>query len=933
MPIHNFDFHLGVDMTGREQDTHFRALENLWRRHDSESDGTSEEDGIGRAIERTVGFRRLLTANEKIHSLFHSESDGSLFIHAGKRLYRLTERGRVGVPESDEEEDEHRTSLGNVAYLRLTGRDSAGVSERIYEFLPERPIAAASVGNRLYFADGLRLYCFADSTFTLVASLGACTVNGLAITSVTEPYVPLRLLDGVEYEQRNLLTDRYRISHTFRPSDNLCHCNAPLTFTRLGKNSEGVECCRADFCVRGDYGNTLVIPSSTVVDGTLCAVTELSQAMLSYEERYNILVMPASMPVIPPKTLINCQAIHTVRLPIGVTNVDMSFFNGCSLVLRIEYEGTAEQWARVQVHTSDYKGTYTVSFGYSDVRVPFGLPLPDKSGSVGMMYLDGKPIENKLSDYFHFFPLPGSYEDDAPYTGIYILARTNNLLNGKTLTLSARAMPFYYTSTDSTHLLATTEGALRESGTESGNAQADKTATPEGQALLRGCRLLASYDRRLFFSGLPAVPDAIFYSHEDADGNPNPTYVAVMNYMTDGDRMPVTGLYSAGGELCVTHASRTRGKLQTHTYALPDTSNALFIRLYPVKAVYSTGCVRAAAVYGGRLHLLTDDGIFVYTRDSSDGYLNGRRVSGRISPVIASIAKEAGNGGKLPFFSSLGNRLALFHGTSLYLGDSVLTANASSEYEWYPQSGIGSYGGDEKAYCTCLEMPESLREAFFIGENNEFIPLTLAREERICGEGEVEVRTAKTLVDGRFYDHTVYCEKESGALVDRLSYRIGGTLHAPTAVALWGSLLVFGTEDGALLAFNTDDSYERAGEPYYLCDGHRTTAYLHTFAEKNDRYTAHKRTRTGTSHVFLRAMPSSAPTLTLHFDGRDISLVLPAAPFEFDRLEFDKLGFTHSTVAALPVPEPYDYVEKSYTLFSDMPFAFLGLTYTYDIKK
>lgn len=939
MPIHNFDFHLGVDMTGREQKGHFRVLENLWRRHGAESgigaDTLSDTHGIGRALERTAGFRRLLSTGEKIYSLFHCESDGSLFIHAGKRFYRLTRLGLAALAENEEEEDRRRISSAPAAQLRLTGQREGQMSEYLYDFLPERPIAAAAVGESHYFADGLRLYCFRDGYFTVVASHGTCVIDGLRITSVTEPYAPLRLLDGAIYEQRNLLTDRYRQRHTFRESDNLCAGNAPILFVRTGKNEKGEEACRAHARLPGRFGNTLVIPSKTVVRGELCTVTEIDPNLLAKQEQYSILVMPDSIPIIPPSVLHSASNIDTVRIPRGVKRVHMEFFKECHPSLTIEYQGSEAEWQNVEFKRGTYEGEYTLRFGYSDHLVPYGIALAEKSGSVGELYFDGKRVWNEKEEYYHFYVLPETDQEKSPYTHIYVLARTTIPPYGRTLSFNARALPFYYQSEEGTHALATTEEALRTSGVETGNPTSDGKSAPEGKALLCGCRLLASYDSRLFFSGLPTIPDVIFYSHEDSEGNPNPTYVPVLNYMTDGDRMPVTGLYSAGGELCVTHASRTRGKLETHTYSLPDEAHSLFLRLYPTRAVYSTNPVRCAAVYEGHLHLLTDDGIFLYTRSSEDGYLHGKQVAGRIAPIIRAIAAKRESEARTPFFSALGSRLALFDGTDLYLGDSLLSSKSDSgqEYEWYPQSGVGSYAEDEKAFIACSELPESLREAFFIGEKNEIYPLSCEAGESVYPESETEVRTAKTLEDGRFYDHPVVCRRANGALLDRLPYRIGGTLHAPTAAAQLGGLLVYGTEDGALLAVNTDEDYASAGEAYYLTDGHRKSAFFETFPLSDGTLSRRKRTQSGSAYVFLRPMQDACPTLTVTADGRARTLPLPCAPFSFESTAFDTLAFTHGDTAALPFSEPYDYKEKSYRLSSDRPFAFLSLSYSCEVKK
>ena len=936
MPINNFDFHLGVDMTGKEKKSHFRYLENLWRKHDREGADASLSSlsGVGRALERTAGFRRLLSTGEKIHSLFHCEHDKSLIIHAGKRLYRLTSLGVAGLPESESEEESRRTSYAPATLLFLKGTASDGSITRVTDFLPERQISAAEVGDRLYLADGVRLYCFNKLKLTVVVTAGTCKIDGATITTVTEPYIPLRSLDGTDYEQRNLLTNYYRQSYTFSDTDTLNEGNSPILFIRTGQNAEGVPTCRANGCQKGDFGDTLIIPSSTVVDGVTCAVTEIIPSLISGRSTFKVLVMPHTIQSIPNQTLLNCPAVHTVRLPLGVNEVYLCFFNECASNLTIEYEGNASQWSLVQVHTEGYTGKYTLRYGFSEHAEPYGIRLAEKSNLVTSVTFDGTRVTNQSTDTYRIYPIRETADDSSPYTHLYILAKTNLPLSGKKLTLIGRALPFRYTSETGIHALETTEGALAECGVTTGNPDASADDVPEGQALLRGCRLMTAYDRRLFLSGLPAIPDVIFYSHEDADGNPNPTYIAAMNYMTDSDRMAVTGLYSADGELCVTHASRTRGKLQTHTYALPDIADSLFIRLYPVKAVYSVGRVIAATVFKGRLHLLTDDGILSYARSSSDGYLTAKVQSGRISPVIHNIAVRRTQD-PAPFFASLGNRLALFDGTDLYFGDSELTSrhDGAVEYEWYPQTAVGSHSGDEMMFASCDDPPAYLRDAFFINEDLEIIPLHCEEGDKIYKASEVEERTAKTLEHGFFYDHHVFCARKSGALVDTLGYRSGGKISPPTAAVLYDDLLVFGTEEGALCAFNTDLTYEEEGHAYYLCDSHRVTAALQTFSETEGRRAERKRTRAGSSYVFLRPMASSAPTLTLRQDERDSHFALPAAPLEFDRLEFDKLGFLGGDTVAIPIPERYDYIEKSYIIDSDNPFAFLGLTYTYDVRK
>ena len=111
----------GMNPTDRQSDSFF-YLENMY----------VDYEGGGDAVESVPGFRKILSAGEKIHSFAisgTSDSKGALLIHAGKHLYRL----------SVSERDSHKR-LSQVGEL-------ADAESNIFTF-----------GNLTFVADGISLW-------------------------------------------------------------------------------------------------------------------------------------------------------------------------------------------------------------------------------------------------------------------------------------------------------------------------------------------------------------------------------------------------------------------------------------------------------------------------------------------------------------------------------------------------------------------------------------------------------------------------------------------------------------------------------------------------------------------------------------------------------------------------------------------------------
>lgn len=168
----------GVDFSSARAEcapTRFNDLVNMWRDYHSEQ---------GAAVETAPGFRALFGVEGEVHSLHYIPGSGELdenkneilcyyVIHAGETLYVVEETEEEAVKKY-----KTRTVLGDRSDKR---------SQTVL------------FHNRLYFVDGKKYICV-DGDRVIYHTSGG--------------YVPITFLDGVPYEQKNLLTDSFKEKYT-----------------------------------------------------------------------------------------------------------------------------------------------------------------------------------------------------------------------------------------------------------------------------------------------------------------------------------------------------------------------------------------------------------------------------------------------------------------------------------------------------------------------------------------------------------------------------------------------------------------------------------------------------------------------------------------------------------------------------------------------
>ncbi len=145
----------------------FSFLQNMYKDYKS---------GQGLAVETFPGTRTLADFGGKIYGIHHHKDGNNdiwVVVHAGTNLFRF----------------------------KMSGRDEITDNTPIYESMNERRSSSFVNNNRLYIIDGAN-YLEIDKDGTVKRIMSADGIEQIA-------YIPTTYSDGVQYEQRNMLTDNF----------------------------------------------------------------------------------------------------------------------------------------------------------------------------------------------------------------------------------------------------------------------------------------------------------------------------------------------------------------------------------------------------------------------------------------------------------------------------------------------------------------------------------------------------------------------------------------------------------------------------------------------------------------------------------------------------------------------------------------------------
>ena len=164
----------------------FSYLENMYKDYSGGGEGVTES---------VPGFRKIASIGKRIHRIYtHKTSAGTEYVvvHAGSSLYRFAV-------------SERNSALNSIKPI-ATVRDSESCG-----FIS---------GSDLYIMDGVRITKVDESGY-------ASTVND---QNSTEPYIPTTYYNGEEYEQRNLLTNKFMEKYLITISSDFAMESAGLNY-------------------------------------------------------------------------------------------------------------------------------------------------------------------------------------------------------------------------------------------------------------------------------------------------------------------------------------------------------------------------------------------------------------------------------------------------------------------------------------------------------------------------------------------------------------------------------------------------------------------------------------------------------------------------------------------------------------------------------
>lgn len=875
----------GVDLSaetaahGRDR---FAYLENMYR--DYNGDGTC-------AVESVPGFRAVTSFGDPINGLFLQKSNGGEFmlVHAGTKLYRFNVADRNAV-----------APLSSLK--RLENAKSCGFA----------------FGSAFYLLDGRRM--------TRIDGDG----NAAYVTegSAMPPYVPTTYVNGVEHEQRNLLTDMFREERYVTYPEELAYATPSLKYRIT--DTENLVCSVVGIDEAPDDGD-LFIPAFAEIGGTRYSVSEVSDfafAQNAWIERVYVaegvkrigafafyrdtaiceVLLPDSVTEIGGEAFSACTSLARLRLGAALKTIGASALLGCVALTEIEYALDAESFAEIGGADEVGERSFVYSAEYAAIKIR--IPLSTPAVVIESLTIGGEEYD--------FFP---ELDDDETVTALSVYEVKESALVGAKLVIRGYMHPkkFKFNSQGTNFF------------TELGDCSA-------ADAIL-GCRVAECFDGRVFLAGNPLFPNTVFYSSRNETGNNDPTYFGVMNYFNDGvGAFPVTSLLAAGDALAVFKAGDDGGG--SIFYHVPkETGLDVLPKIYPVSYVHAGTPALGASIS------FFDDPLFI----SENGLLalDKKAINLERSVVCRSHNVNAGLLTEKLAEASLAKwcgYLAVATAGTIYLADSralFTHATGAYEYEWYVMKGVGTYKNDDYVY----RYASRARNGYEAAERDD--ERTEATVYSAVGEG----------------GDVVYYTLENGVRYEvyKTAERAGGDFSPATVLAAaGGDLLFFGTPSGDVCVFNNDmrgvaperltlsddfdaRSYESLmgkviHRDYYSFNGHAPRYALTTVNDDCGIPAMTKSTVKGSLALKFKAFGKGELSCEVATNGRGYKEAarLGDAKLDFSDLDFSAFAFFGESRFTLPVGErEKGWLEKQISVYSDgygAPFGLYSISYRFTVK-
>ena len=873
----------GVDFSSESYGSaynRFSYLENMYR----------DYDGGGSEITESIpGFRKIASLPKRINAIYiqkNGEDGEYAVVHAGNSLYRF--------------------SISNLDYVT-----------------PYDPIISIMDGKSRAFNSGNSLFVIDGQNMIRISEDG--TADRVLDGTDAQPYIPLTYVNGKEFEQRNLLTDKFREKYLIGAACDAAAASKGLKFTV----TSSTEFTASVSGISETYSGPLYIPAYVDIGGVSYKVTEIAERAFSMNKNLTSVILSDSVTKIGAlafsgcsgatelvtknslveignSAFLGCTSLERIFLGSGILKIGEGAFSSCTALRFVDYALDSASFSKIDLRT-EFNGA-TVIYGATYIKAWVEIPLGSPAMDIESVTIDGEPVE--------FTPKMNG----RIINSVIIEADNSGDLDGKEVIINGMADPERYSKNSfGTNFLSENEAGI------------------SGKEAVLGCTVCECFDGRVFLSGNKNLPNTVFYSSRDETGRNNPLYFGVLNYFNDGTGgFSVESMLAAGDSLAV-FKSGDDGGGSIYYHTPKETGVDILPKVYPVSFIHSGISAKGDSIS------FFDDPIFisalgVCALDKKTINLE-RSVAVRSHNVNARLLSEDLSSISLTEWCGY---LVVMADSHIYLADSRQTFTHKSggmEYEWYYLTGIGTYTGERKVF----RYSSSPKDGYAAHKNADMV---------ITGNVYMDVVNNKI----------VYYTEEKGIKYEAYTAgeAVGGTFYPASCVKGTGKLLFFGTESGDICVFNNDKRGEPPSwikssegfdaEEYKRSYGGRIHPYYYSFASHAPRYaltTAKdnggfpnltKSTVKSSLAVKAKLFGSGSFTFEVYNDKKGYREVaeLPSASLDFAEMDFAAVSFSNAESLTIPLKEKEKgWIEKEMNFYSDSfssPFGIYSITFRFFIK-
>ena len=857
----------------------FSYLENMYRDYEREGAGT---------IESIPGYRSVYDFKEKINGLFsYKDSDGydKIVVHKKNELHEF-----------------YLSDIDAVLHTQyVSGAEDCESN-------------AFSAKDALYVLDGKNIFKMSEFFKGPIND----TNGGI--------YIPTTYINGVEYEQRNLLTRKFYEKFNLGFCDSQSHGTPTLKYSI--SDEERLEC--KVIGINDPEETKIHIPSRVMIGDTYYSVKRVESN--AFKDNKNIeecyisngvstignmvfanasklkkVILPQSVTEIGNGCFMSCSSLSVLHFGYALRKIGDSLISACTALNQITYSGTSSDFSKIE-NTAVLGNTsivYETEINELTVKIPIFSPA---------ISIEKISISNEEKEFECF------YEDNT-VSYITINFKDKTLFNGKDVFIEGML------SSDTNDYKSFQNCFLTSNLRKGGSVD----------AIIKECTISECFDGRVFLSGNRNYPGFCFYSSLDITGENNPLYFGEMNYFKDGvgNFNNITLLATADSLAVFKENDDGGGSIYYHSPY--ETDIDIIPKIYPVTYTHSGFSAKGKAIS------FFDDPVFVSAKGIcalTKKTINlERSIATRSDNINAKLLSEDLKQIKLAVWKGY---LAVLAKDKIYLADSraiFTSSNGDLQYEWFYLKGIGSYKNDRKVF----RYSSIAKDGFSVHKNTDKI-------------------TEATVYSVPYSEQTIYYTIE-----DEIKYEVymtdemrGGDFYAASHLLSVNDLLLFATEAGMVCVFNTD-KYGAAPpyltqnpnfdkEDYQKSYSSRLHSYYYSFLGHAPRYAIqtknddcsipHLTKSTVKDSLALKCKVLSSGTLTCEI-GTDNNGYREICNFPNQDIFFSDLNFAHLTLSTdtsytIPIHEKTKgWIEKQITVYTDeyaSAFGIYMLAYQFKVK-